>query len=54
MAQSKIIPKLDDSSYFEEKCDKLRLYLLSEPSAPLPYINSDFVTPLQDFQVPLM
>jgi hypothetical protein len=48
MAHSKAIPKLDGSSDFEGKCEKLRGFLFPEPLAPLPYINDDFVTPLQD------
>jgi hypothetical protein len=48
MAHSKAIPELDVSSDFEGKCDKLRRFLFPGPLAPLPYINDDFVTPLQD------
>jgi hypothetical protein len=48
MPHLKAIPKLDGSSDFKGKCEKLRHFLFPEPLAPLPYINDDFVTPLQD------
>jgi hypothetical protein len=48
MAHSKAIPELDGSSGFEGKCEKLGHFLFPESLAPLPYINDDFVTPLQD------
>jgi hypothetical protein len=48
MAHLKAIPELDGSSDFEGKCEKLRHFLFPEPLTPLPYINDDFVTPLQD------
>jgi hypothetical protein len=48
LLHTKAIPELDGSSDFEGKCEKLRHFLFPEPLAPLPYINDDFVTPLQD------